>query len=256
MKRFNFVILVAIFLVASTQQIFSAPISVSQLHVCVSPAGETQVIRLPGLPIRCKQGWKEIVVPAEGPQGPIGKIGPQGERGPAGLQGLPGPPGPQGEPGDIGPQGIPGSPGGLMCWDLNGNGTGDGAEDINGDGQFTAADCKGPQGEKGFKGEKGDPGSAGPVGARGEQGPPGERGQPGPAGPCCGDTVAVCTRGSIGIPVNDCSCTGNSVLISKVSSPCTAQAKSGECSSSSESRTDDNGTTYFKGACCVCLPLR
>ena len=59
---------------------------------------------------------------------------------------------------------------GLDCWDLNGNGTGDPNEDINGDGKFDAEDCQGPKGDDGDKGEKGDDG---PKGDQGDPGPPG-----------------------------------------------------------------------------------
>ena len=50
--------------------------------------------------------------------------------------------------GDNGAAGVAGQPGGdgddgIACWDLNGNGVGDPAEDINGDGLFDAADCSG-----------------------------------------------------------------------------------------------------------------
>lgn len=38
---------------------------------------------------------------------------------------------------------------GISCWDLNGNGTGDPEEDVNGDGIFSALDCQGPQGPAG-----------------------------------------------------------------------------------------------------------
>lgn len=41
---------------------------------------------------------------------------------------------------DRGENGQDGAPG-LMCWDLNGNGTADATEDVNGDGQWTALDC-------------------------------------------------------------------------------------------------------------------
>lgn len=37
-------------------------------------------------------------------------------------------------------------PDGINCWDLNGNGSNDPEEDINGDGYFTAADCQGSNG--------------------------------------------------------------------------------------------------------------
>jgi hypothetical protein len=56
-----------------------------------------------------------------------------------------------------GPKGDPG----LACWDLNGNGVQDPAEDINGDGAWNAADCKGPQGETGAAGTDGTNGTNG-----------------------------------------------------------------------------------------------
>ena len=71
---------------------------------------------------------------------------------------------------------------GLDCWDLNGNGTGDPNEDINGDGKFDAEDC---QGDNGAKGDQGDPGAKGDKGEKGDDGPKGDKGDmgdPGPAG--------------------------------------------------------------------------
>ncbi|MBL0176924.1 MAG: hypothetical protein IPP94_16975 [Ignavibacteria bacterium] len=55
------------------------------------------------------------------------------------------PPGPQGPPG------VPGAKGadGIDCWDLNGNGAGDPAEDKNADGKWDALDCQGPRGPAG-----------------------------------------------------------------------------------------------------------
>ena len=50
-----------------------------------------------------------------------------------------------------GPKGDPG----LACWDLNGDGIQDATEDINLDGLWDAADCKGPQGEPGAAGTNG-----------------------------------------------------------------------------------------------------
>lgn len=50
--------------------------------------------------------------------------------------------------GPRGPQGPPGSPGGLMCWDVNGNGTADPSEDRNNDGYHDALDCRGPLGPR------------------------------------------------------------------------------------------------------------
>ncbi|MFB3078595.1 MAG: hypothetical protein ACE1Y4_11400, partial [Lysobacterales bacterium] len=49
---------------------------------------------------------------------------------------------------------LQGDPG-LACWDTNGNGMGDPAEDINNDGNFDTLDCQGP------KGDQGDPGGDG-----------------------------------------------------------------------------------------------
>lgn len=51
----------------------------------------------------------------------------------SGVDGVDGSPGSDGAPGADG----------VSCWDLNGNGTGDGGEDANGDGTWTAADCAG-----------------------------------------------------------------------------------------------------------------
>jgi hypothetical protein len=73
----------------------------------------------------------------------------------------------------MGPQGNPG----LACWDLNGDGLQDANEDINQDGFWDAADCKGPQGEQGVAGLNGLDG------ATGLQGPQGDPGPAGPAGP-------------------------------------------------------------------------
>ncbi|EPN4980128.1 hypothetical protein ACT0HR_003516 [Vibrio alginolyticus] len=43
-----------------------------------------------------------------------------------------------GDNGTVGPQGEAG----ISCWDINGDGVQDASEDVNGDGQFTAADCQ------------------------------------------------------------------------------------------------------------------
>ncbi len=53
-----------------------------------------------------------------------------------------------------GPQGLPGN-NGLNCWDTNGNGVQDPAEDINGDGFFNTLDCKGDSGVAGVNGTNG-----------------------------------------------------------------------------------------------------
>ncbi len=75
---------------------------------------------------------------------------------------------------------VPGADGadGLNCWDLNGNGEADAAEDVNGDGQFTALDC---QGLPGSAGPDGAPGPQGPQGSAGSSGSTGPRGAPGPS---------------------------------------------------------------------------
>ena len=78
--------------------------------------------------------------------------------------------GPQGPVGAAGPQGLAGT-NGINCWDLNGNGTNDPTEDVNGDGLFNSTDCS-----------VGIVGPQGPVGAIGPQGPIGLTGPAGPSG--------------------------------------------------------------------------
>lgn len=68
----------------------------------------------------------------DGGQGAPGAPGPAGPEGPQGIPGIPGIPGVPGEPG----------PDGTHCWDANGNGVDDPAEDTNGDGVFDAEDCR------------------------------------------------------------------------------------------------------------------
>lgn len=74
-----------------------------------------------------------------------------GEDGKDGLDGN------NGTNGTNGTNGDPGDPGadGLACWDLNGNGSGDAAEDINQDGSFDALDCAGMDGQDGADGQDG-----------------------------------------------------------------------------------------------------
>jgi len=113
----------------------------------------------------------------------------------------------------LGPKGDPG----LACWDLDGDGIQDLEEDINLDGVWDAADCKGPPGTGPIQGPpgssglacwdlngngiqdleedinldgvwdaadcKGPQGETGPTGAEGAQGPQGEIGPMGPTGP-------------------------------------------------------------------------
>ncbi|MBT8087624.1 MAG: hypothetical protein KJO46_06285, partial [Gammaproteobacteria bacterium] len=57
-----------------------------------------------------------------------------------GDDGAPGAAGAAGAPGADGTDGTDGTAG-LACWDLNGNGVADPAEDTNGDGVFDTADC-------------------------------------------------------------------------------------------------------------------
>ena len=77
--------------------------------------------------------------------------------------------GAKGDKGDKGDSGNDGAPGqdGLSCWDLNGDGNTDAAEDINGDGVWDTLDCKG---EKGDQGDVGTPGADGQDGADGADG--------------------------------------------------------------------------------------
>ena len=123
-----------------------------------------------------------------GSQGAAGPAGPAGPAGAAGPSGAAGPTGPAGAAGPAGVQGATGPGGGLNCWDLNANGAGDPAEDINGDGAWNALDCQGVAGPTGILGNDGPTGPAGgvgpagPVGPAGTQGPTGPRGIQGPTG--------------------------------------------------------------------------
>lgn len=111
------------------------------------------------------------VLDCQGPPGPTGPEGAPGANGADGADGLncwdsnangdadasddvnddgavdaldcQGPQGPAGEVGEPGPAGPSGADG-THCWDLNGNGEGDLAdEDVNGDGTVDVADCSG-----------------------------------------------------------------------------------------------------------------
>ena len=79
-------------------------------------------------------------------------------QGHAGQDGLDGADGASGSNGSNGSNGVDG----LSCWDLNGNRIAEPAEDINGDGNFTALDCRGPVGLPGSSGSQGPPGADGP----------------------------------------------------------------------------------------------
>jgi len=99
------------------------------LYACYQPsAGVVYRIREPGLPTECRSpvhimfSWNE-----SGPPGSPGSPGAAGERGPAGL----------------------------ACWDTNGNGVADAAEDKNGDHVWDALDCAGAAGPAGPPGLSG-----------------------------------------------------------------------------------------------------
>jgi len=62
---------------------------------------------------------------------------------------------------------------GLACWDLNGDGIQDPAEDVNSDGNWDALDCQGAVGPQGVAGINGMDGVDGAVGPQGPQGPAG-----------------------------------------------------------------------------------
>ena len=97
--------------------------------------------------------------------------------------------GPTGPTGATGANGTSGN-NGISCWDLNGNGINDPAEDVNTDGFWDALDCAGaigPQGPAGVAGPTGPSGDPGPTGAQGLIGPTGPTGPTGfgigPTGP-------------------------------------------------------------------------
>ena len=73
---------------------------------------------------------------------------------------LSGPTGPTGAAGANGATGINGT-NGINCWDLNGNGANDPAEDINIDGLWDALDCAGAAGPTGPAGANGATGANG-----------------------------------------------------------------------------------------------
>lgn len=134
-----------------------------------------------------------IVVPAvplppiQGPQGSQGGQGPPGVAGQNGAQGDPGKPG---EPGTDGDDGASGD----SCWDLNGNGLADPAEDRNEDGVVNVLDCQGEPGPQGPSGQDGVDGSNGTDGTNGTDPPAGE---PVPDGSGAGTTTPIC--GALGM---------------------------------------------------------
>jgi hypothetical protein len=123
------------------------------LHACYMPdTGTVYRILTQGTPPKCRSN-KHVQFSWTDP-------GPAGTAGPAGADGPKGAPGPDGEAGAAGTAGV-------ACWDLNGNGIADPAEDVNGDGFLTAADCTGPQGLPGAPGTDGAAGGPGLPGVNG-----------------------------------------------------------------------------------------
>ncbi len=94
-----------------------------------------------------------------------------------------------------GPTG-PTGPTGIHCWDLNGNGLNDPAEDINGDGLWNALDC---QGATGVAGPAGAVGATGPAGTNGTNGINGVTGPTGPTGFGVGPTGPTGAAGATGV---------------------------------------------------------
>jgi hypothetical protein len=86
--------------------------------------------------------------------------------------------GADGAPGVAGAAGAAGTPGtdGVSCWDLNGDGVNDPAEDVNGDLVWDALDCQGADGATGPQGPAGPAGTAGTAGTTGATGPQGPSG--------------------------------------------------------------------------------
>lgn len=77
--------------------------------------------------------------------------------------GSAGPTGPTGSAGAAGASGA----NGISCWDLNGNGVNDPAEDVNTDGNWDGLDCAGAAGPAGPAGPTGVAGPTGTAGATG-----------------------------------------------------------------------------------------
>jgi hypothetical protein len=99
-----------------------------------------------------------FTVAACGSEGPMGEMGDPGAKGDMGTMGNPGTPGQDGDDGTPGANGTNGAAGsaGLACWDLNGNGMCDVAQEDKGtDGMCTVADCQGPAGATGPTGPAG-----------------------------------------------------------------------------------------------------
>lgn len=126
--------------------------------------------------------WVSLCSGGSGGQGPTGPTGPAGASGAAGATGATGANGTNG----------------ISCWDLNGDGIQDPAEDINGDSQWNALDCAGATGATGAIG------ATGPTGPQGLQGVTGATGDTGPTGPTgfgigpTGPTGATGSNGATG----------------------------------------------------------
>lgn len=143
--------------------------------------------------------WKSLCnAGGVGPTGPTGSAGANGATGATGTNGSAGPTGPTGIAGIAGSTGPTGT-NGIDCWDLNGNGINDPAEDINGDGFWNSLDCI--VGSPGPTGATGATGIAGATGATGSTGATGVTGATGPVGCASADyiiksngTSATCTQ--------------------------------------------------------------
>lgn len=144
-----------------------------------------------------------------GPAGPMGPTGAAGAAGASGTNGIScwdtngngtndaaedvnsdgnwdaldcaGAAGASGAAGPTGAAGINGT-NGISCWDANGNGVNDPAEDVNSDGNWNSLDCVGATGAAGPAGSPGATGAAGPMGPTGVAGTPGATGAQGPTG--------------------------------------------------------------------------
>ena len=153
-----------------------------------------------------------------------------------GADGDPGLDGSPGDPGIDGSDGAPGAPGanGLNCWDLDGDGTMDAAEDTNSDSTWDAVDCKG---DPGADGSPGDPGADSTV-----AGPAGPQGNPttlaGDSGTAAGATVTI--AGGAGIDVTG---DGTSTLTIKTDSTEAGFISSSEASCSGL----DGGMSLYGG---------
>jgi len=209
-------------------------------------------------------GGSGSVGPA-GPAGPTGATGPAGPAGPIGLTGATGPAGPTGATGATGPAGPTGPTGatgatgpagptgaagtngtngtnGVNCWDLNGNGINDPAEDINSDGSWNTLDCKGATGATGATGP------AGATGATGPAGPTGATGATGPAGPT-GPTGATGATGPAGptwsITSNNFNTDGTPTIVTTIPSTITSTGAAWLCATSTAGTNATAGLRFL-----------